>query len=305
MIRSIFRALVAAAAFSASLGAQVVYNTSLQNVNGQFGTSTAVTTTTSSGTHTVVTGPGPNSGANRAQGTPVFNSWYQANVGAGSTVGITTDYARSGNGSAYFSQIQSQTGKADLVYNFGSGGMLAPVVLASLTSVSFDFFRDMASSTDPNFAPVFRFDMLKDGVFAGSLVLENVYQNQMSAPVGSWTTLSSTLSSGIWWATNPLLGPTFANANGGQKTLGQWITDNSGSTLSVYGMEIGFGSGWNGTFYAGVDNVDVNFTRGPSMNTNFEVVGVTATPEPASLALVGTGLLSFAGFIRRRRQQVT
>ena len=91
-----------------------------------------------------------------------------------------------------------------------------------------------------NLAPVLRLGMLKNGVYAGSLVFENVYQQQMAAPVDAWTTLTANLNSGIFWATNASLGPTFANANGGQKTLAQWIAGNDGSTLSVYGAEIGF-----------------------------------------------------------------
>jgi len=285
--------------------AQTVYNTSLQNVNGTFGTSTATTTTTATGTRTTVVGAGPNAGANRASGTAVLNQWYQANVGAGSTIGITTDYARSGNGSAYFNSTQGDTGKGDLIYNFGSGGAVAPVALSSLTSLSFDFYRSSLSTTDANLAPVLRLGMLKDGVFAGTLVFENVYQQQMASPVNTWTTLTANLNSGIFWATNASLGPTFANANGGQKTLADWIADNSGSTLSVFGLEIGIGSGWNNQFFGAVDNVNVNFGTGRSVNSNFEVAAATpAVPEPATWAMMfmGFGLMGYA--LRRRRAAV-
>lgn len=297
--RSLLSLTIALAAVAPIASAQTFYNTSLQNVNGVFGTSTATTTTTPSGTRTVVTGPGPNAAANRAQGTPVLDSWYQANVGAGSTVGITTDYPRSGNGSAYFSSTQGDPGKADLVYNFGSAAGLAPIALASLTSFSFDVFRDAMSTTNANFVPVLRFSMFKDGVFAGALIYENVYNTNAAAPVNAWTTLSGNLTSGLWWTNNASLGPTFASA-GGTKTLAQWIADNQGSTLSVYGLEIGIGSGWNDTFYGAVDNVDVHFAS-RNLDTNFEVAA-TAAPEPATLALMGTGLLALGGVARRRRR---
>lgn len=303
-MKGIYCAAAAATMLLASnASADTVYNTDLQNVNGVFGTSTATTTTTATGTRTTVTGPGPNASANRASGTGVLNSWYQANVGAGSTVGITTDYARSGNGSAYFNSTQGDPGKADLIYNFGTGGTLAPVALSQLTSVSFDFFRSSASTTDATFAPVLRFDMLKNGAFAGSLVFENVYQNQQAAPVDSWTTLTADLNSGIWWATNAALGPTFASANGGQKTLTQWLADNAGSNLSVYGLEIGIGSGWNNQFYGAVDNVNVNFSSGRSVSSNFEVATTGAVPEPATWALMILGM-GAVGFAMRRKSKV-
>ena len=284
--------------------ADTVSNTSLQNINGVFGTSTAATTTNATGTRTTVTGPGPNAGGNRASGAPTLNTWYQANVGAGTTVGITTDYARSGNGSALFTATQDQTGKADLIYNFGTAGASAPVALSSLSSVSFDFYRSGASTTDANFAPVLRLGMLKDGVFAGSLVFENVYQQQTISPVNTWTTLTANLNSGIFWATNASLGPTFASANGGQKTLAQWIADNGNANLSVYGLEIGIGSGWNGTFFGAVDNVQANFGNARTVNSNFEVAVNAAVPEPATWAMMIAGFGLVGGAMRRRKTSV-
>ncbi|KQS01927.1 hypothetical protein ASG11_13990 [Sphingomonas sp. Leaf357] len=294
-------AAAAIAVVASSATAETVNNTSLQNVNGTFGTSTATTTTTATGTRTIVTGPGPNAGANRASGTTALNSWYQANVGAGSTVGITTDYARSGNGSAYFNSTQGDPGKGDLVYLFGNAGAIAPVALSTLTSVSFDFYRAGTSTTDANFSPVLRFDMLKDGVFAGSLVFENVYQQQTAAPVDSWTTLTANLNTGIWWATNASLGPTFAAANGGQKTLAQWMTDNANANLTVYGLEIGIGSGWNNQFYGAVDNVNVNFSGGRAVNSNFEVAA-GAVPEPATWAMMLVGFGGIGLGMRRSKK---
>ena len=291
-------AIAAAALVTTGVSASTVYNTSLQDVSGTFGTSTATTTTDATGTRTVVTGPGPNSGANRASGVGVLNQWFQANVGAGSTVGITTDHARDGNGSAYFEQTQEQTGKADLVYLFET-----VATLSNLTSLSFDFFRDASSTTDPNLAPVLRLGILKDGVWAGTLVLENVYQQQLPAPTGSWRTLTADLNSGIFWATNGSLGPTFADANGGQKTLADWIADNGGAILTVYGLEIGFGSGWGGTFSGAVDNVNVAFGN-TVYNSNFEVDANGAVPEPATWAMMMMGFGLLGASLRRRKASI-
>ena len=294
----------AAATVLAATGAsaETVYNTSLPNVNGPVGTNVATTTTTPTGTRTTVTGVGPA----RASATPVLNSWFQANIGAGSTVGITTDFPdqNGGNGSAYFNSTQGGSGKADLIYNFGTNGALTPVALSSLTSVSFDFYRDLTSVTDPNLAPVLRFDMRKNGAFAGSLVFENVYQAQQPAPVGTWTTLTANLNSGIWWATNAALGPTFANANGGQKTLAQWIADNAGADLTVYAVELGIGSGWSGTFFGAADNVQVSFGDLRTVSADFEVQADAAVPEPATWAMMIAGFGLVGGAMRRRTATV-
>ncbi len=301
-VKLFYLGAAAVAAFvTTGAAAQTVYNTSLQNVNGVFGTSTATTTTTATGTRTTVTGPGPNAGANRAQGTPVLNQWYQANVGAGATVGITTDFARSGNGSAYFSQTQDQTGKADLQYYFGNGGQVAPIALSNLSSFSFDHYRSSASTNNPIQSMVMRLDILKDGVFAGALIYEPYYTTNGNEPVDAWTTSAGNLLAGNWWTNNALLGPTDATA-GGTKSLADWISGNAGSTLSVYGIEIGFGSGWQGNFFGGADNVSVQFGTAGGVTSNFEVAAATgAVPEPATWAMMimGFGLMGYS--MRRRR----
>ncbi|MDP9096379.1 MAG: PEP-CTERM sorting domain-containing protein [Pseudomonadota bacterium] len=221
-------------------------------------------------------------------------SWYQANVGSGGTVGITSTYQRAGNGSAFFSTMSGDS-KGDLQYSFGS---LTP--LSSLTSLSYEFYRDGASTTGSNFAPVVRFDIAKNGSFAGSLVFEDFYQSQTAPPTDTWTTLSATLTSGIFWATNAALGPTFAAANGGQKTLSQWIADNAGSSLSVYGMTTGVGSGWSGTFSGAIDNVNVAFGDGPSFLSNFEVAPAADVPEPSSILITLGGIGALSLFRRRQ-----
>ena len=294
MKKAYFALVSFAAVIAGSASAQTVSNTSLQQINGQYGADTATTTTNASGTRTTVTGAG--GGANRASGTPTAGQWYQANVGGGGTVGITTDYAQSGNGSAYFATTSGDS-KGDLQFNFS-----ALVPLSSLSSVSYDFFRDAASTTGAGFAPVLRFDIFKDTSFAGSLVLEDFYQAQTNPTAGVWTTLNANLTSGIFWATNAKLGPTFAAANGGQKTLSDWIAANSGSVLSVSGMSIGVGSGWNGTFAGAIDNVDVNFAGRAPIASNFEV-STSAVPEPATWAMILMGF-GMIGFAARRRSNV-
>ena len=292
-MRFMLTAVVAASFMSVAANAESVSNTSLQKLNGNYGGGVATTTTTSTGTRTTVVGP--DGSANRASGTATVGQWYQANVGGGGTVGITTDYSRDGNGAAYFSTTSGDS-KGDLQYNIGS-----LIDLSTLTGVSFDFYRSSSSTTGAQFAPVMRLDIAKDGRFAGSLVFENLYQAQTNPPVDSWTTLTGNLNSGIFWATNVALGPTFASANGGQKTLAAWLSGNSGSNLSVYGLSIGVGSGWNNTFAGAVDNVSLSFASRQVVSSDFQVAAATgAVPEPAAWAMMILGMGAIGAVMRRK-----
>lgn len=280
-----------------SAHAQTVNNTVLGPVASR-GAGNATTTTDASGTRTTVTGPAGD--ANRSYATPVTNTWQQSAVGGDTTIGITTDYAKDGNGSAYFTTTDANgdgASKGDLQFYFAQ-----PVLLSALNSVSYSWYRDASSTASNILAPALRFDIRKNGAFAGSLVFENYYQGEVAAATSTWTTLTATLNSGDIWATNAALGPTFATA-GGEKTFQQWINDNAGSTLTVTGVSFGIGSGWNGTFAGAVDNVAYSFTGGPSANFNFEVAqGAAAVPEPASWAMMIGGFGIVGGSLRRRRK---
>lgn len=262
-----------------------VYNTSLANLNGP-----GVTTTTDAN-GTVTTSSGA-----RVTAPPAVNSWFQSEVGGGGSVGITKTYTNDANGAAYFSTTDGNS-KGDLQYYFSPS---TPITLASLSSVSFDFFRDAASTTQGIFAPVLRLDIRKDGAFAGSLVLEDYYQDHVNPVAGVWTNVSADLSNGIFWATNTALGPKNAAANGGQKSLQSWLDANSGSTLTVSGLSIGVGSGWNGgTFSGALDHVAYDFGSGNATTFDFQVAD-SAVPEPATWAMMIGGFGMIGGAMRRR-----
>lgn len=228
-------------------------------------------------------------------------TWYQSEATSGGTAAITSDLPRSGNGSAYFT-TSNDSSKGTLQYYLGALGTTG-VELSTLTSVSFDFIRAASSMNNANLAPVLRLNITKDNAFAGSLVFENVYQTQGAAPT-SWTTLTATLDSGIFWATNAKLGATQAAANGGQQTLRQWLDSdvNKGSVLRVNGVNIGVGSGFGAASFAGaVDNVNLQFSGGQQVSANFEVAAV---PEPATWAMMLVGFGMIGGAARHRRRNV-
>ncbi len=98
---------------------------------------------------------------------------------------------------------------------------------------------------------------------------------------------------------------------------GSWSTDNSGNDILVNGQSTGNTSpgfngftdftlsGSSGLFTAGINTLDFNWSNdgGPGgMAVEFSSATASPTPEPASMALIGTGLMAFGliGRVRRR-----
>ena len=290
MIRLVLLATTVALFFGVGAQAQTVYNTSLHDQPG--------TTTTTDATGTRTTSSGKETGPSYVQ-----NVWQQADVASGGTVGITTDYASNGNGSVFFSTSDAGS-KADLTDYIAS--YPSQVSLQSLTGLSYDYFRSSSSTTADRYAPVIRLDLNYDGGFGGSLVLENYYQNNQAATTDAWTTLNASLTNGLFYATNSKLGTANAGANGGLMTLQSWINQNSGHTINVYGVEVGVGSGWDGTFSGGVDNVKFAFAGGPSADANFEVAdaAVSSAPEPGTWALMMLGAGAVGAMLSYRKRVI-
>lgn len=290
-------ATIAATAATISLasaaGATTVNNTDLANVSGAYGAGSATTTTTANGTLTTVTGP--SGGANRADAPTQTGKWLQRSVGGNASVGITKDYAHSGNGSAFFSGTDGAS-KADLEYYFA-----APVALSSVTSLSYDWYRDSGSTTNPIQIPSLRL-ALTNGTQFTYLVFEPYYNGQANpAATNSWQSSSMTADSTVWSNNSVLSLPAGTNSCGVGcfSTLAAWQAANPG--FLVYGLSTGIGSGWSGSFSGGVDNIAYDFGTAGSGSFNFEVAAV---PEPASWAMMiaGFGLLGAAA---RRRNAKT
>jgi hypothetical protein len=245
---------------------------------------------------------------------PGFYSWFRDDMGAGSSAGITTDYARSGTGSMLLTGTGAGS-KADLAMYFSPSAYFF-TRLGNFAGLSYDFYRAGSSTAASHLAPALRLLVDVDGdPFTtddrGSLVYEPTYNGigAGAVPVDQWVSTSVGASTNLWFFQSGLGAEEVFN-----RTLADYVDGSYTSTSGfahvtwssvVYGMSFGTGGGWDGTYTGAVDNVtyELNFLPTPDrfVTYNFEP-GVTATPEPASLALVGGGLLVLGGAALRRRR---
>lgn len=244
------------------------------------------------------------------QGEAVFMSeFFYNNVRNSGIVGINDNYARSGNGSAYMettvgpggasskADIELLAGGVDFGGNFYAGGSMGR--LGDLTTLSYEWYRDSASSNSAVQHPVVRLLVDADGDLGttddrGGLVFEQAYNGSV-VPVDTWVSedvFAYNAGSGAnLWTFGA--GMAFAEEGYGV-TLNSWqagLNTISGDS-AIVGISMGVGSGW-GPFQGAVDNLTVGFAGGATQMYNFEVA-----PTPGAAAVLG--LAGFAGLRRRR-----
>jgi hypothetical protein len=283
-------AMLATIATAANATTNTVLNTDLGAVSPG--------STTTTGTGTKSTNPGGTLGGEALVG----DQWIQNNVRGNGVVGITTDYARSGNGSIYFSTDGSSPSKADMEYYFSQ-----PLLLSDFSGGSYDWLRDpLGTNTSTAIAPSYRLIVSTAGGGFGYLVYEP-YNQPGGQPVaqGSWQTATIDTVNSLFWATGnnftiPAPGGVGPSCQSCLHDLSDWSSANAGA--KVLGFSTGVGSGWNGgTFVGAVDNV--GFTFGDNTQTyNFEVAAV---PEPATWAMMIAGFGLAGATLRRRRSAVS
>ena len=294
---SAFTAIAIATLACGPAHADTVLSSSLANPNYTAGLVTVTTTTNAGGRRTTVTGP--SGGASRYEDTnPPKGVWQQQNVGAGGSVGITTDHARNGDGSLSFSGVDAGS-KADAEIRFTNS-----IALSSLTTASYEAFRDVGSTAPAHLINSLRFIIGdSNSVSLNSyLIFEPVYNtNPVANPVaeGAWLPFTIDANTILFSNNANLSEPAGTNpCPGCYATLGDWQASNP--TLTILGLSTGNGSGWSGTYSGAVDNI--SFTAGGATTSyNFEV-NAPAVPEPATWALMIGGVGVIGGAMRRRNR---
>ncbi len=224
------------------------------------------------------------------------SAWLYNNVRAKGFVGINTTYARSGNGSAYFSTPAvaspgTTNGKADIEFysdpvanvagNFGPHASVASILgsLSDLTSLGYEWYRDASSTNSAVQHPSLRL-LVSNGVKTGYLVYEGAYNGLLAAATNTWVSDVVGSSSNLW-STGSL--DAFVPGSGlYTSTLLEWQNYLTG--YSVIGVSAGVGSGW-GQFVGAVDNITFGFGTGSGTTYNFEVRPDGVVPEAATVVV--------------------
>lgn len=252
------------------------------------------------------TNPGP-SNTGQAVGA---SGWVYNNVRVDGEVGISGDYARSGNGSVRLATQGvaapgTTNSKADIEYLGGAtqlpGGNFAATAslgnFSDLSSMVYDWYRDSVSTNNAIQHPALRVLLAVPtltGFVTGGLVFERAY-NGGGVSTDTWVTDAIGATTNLW---NFGLGLGFAADPLGKgaynTTLADWQSVLAPGT-QIIGFSAGVGSGW-GFFEGAVDNIGWTIAD-VTTTANFEVAAV---PLPAGglLLIGGLALLGVAG--RRR-----
>ena len=233
--------------------------------------------------------------------------WSAQNVKGTGTVAIDSTYKPAGQqGSLHFT-TSGGNDKADFVDTWG---VVAGRTLGNISALSYSYLRDAQSTTADYRAPAFRLSFYDAPTGkSGYLIYEPVYQQPGNAPVPTGVWNDKDILGGNFWMRE------FGGSGTIEKydvTLAQWASGTQqapnayvlNSNTSIYAIEVGVGSGWDGTFVGAADNVNLAFGS-DVISANFEPDGTAAVPEPASWAMMVGGFGLVGSALRRRKVTVS
>lgn len=217
---------------------------------------------------------------------------------SGASVGINTNDPRNGNGSVWFNANgTNQKSEIAMSTAFTSGGDSAGILGAFDNVSAFSADTLTVSSNVGNASTILRLE-LYNGTTYGSLVFDTSWTPSHSPTVtnGVWTNYDI-VGSDYWLratsSLNTLYGP--GSSTNYERTWSDWKSVLAGKGFSVISANAGMGT-FDGQFEGAMDNLTLGF--GANIQSfNFEAASV---PEPASLSILGLGLL---GVLRLRRSK--
>lgn len=269
---------------------------------------------------------------------PSPQGWTDANVRDDSTVAITTSQARPGaisglgDGSIEFRTTFVTAGQDKADYQFIWQTSLASIdfparTLASLSQLSFDYYRNSSSTVGVNLHPALRLFWFNDNNTPinptddtnGIFIFEAIYQPGFTSPIATDLWVSNNISAAEFWMFCVDCDPTAAVTSGVVQnfnlTFANWLSgpqtgaggdptppDLSFGNTYIVGINTGIGSGWGADVLMHVDNIQFAFGAGDDQLFNFEVNpisgGANAIPVLglSGLIILILGLFSLAAF---------